>query len=105
MELAPTPSASGQRIALTAEELEAALNASFTLLLPNRQAVGRVRLATDSLSVVLSTPLFGSKKVGFWIDPYLNIAFTIRSAGVDSYPTIDQAPDRQPTCPYLLPNG
>jgi hypothetical protein len=87
---APTPSASGQRITLTAEELEAALNASFTLLLPNRQAVGGVRLAKDSLSVELSTPLFGSKKVGFWLDPYLNIAFTIRSAGVDSYPTIDQ---------------
>ena len=86
----PIPDASGQRIALTAQELEAALNASFTLLLPDRQAVGRVRLATDSLSVVLSTPLFTSTKAGFGIDPYLNVAFTIRSAGVDAYPTIDQ---------------
>ena len=42
---------SGQRIILTAEELEAALNASFPLLLPERKIVGRVGLAAGSLAI------------------------------------------------------
>ena len=77
---------SGQRIILTAQELEAALNASFPLLLPERKIVGRVGLAADGLAIELSTPVFAATDNAFGINPYLNIAFTIRSEPAGGIP-------------------
>lgn len=81
---------SGQRVILTAQELEAALNASFPLLLPERKIVGRVGLAADSLAIELSTPVFAATDNAFGINPYLNIAFTIRSEPAGAFPKIDE---------------
>ena len=81
---------SGQRIILTAEEIEAALNASFPLLLPERKIVGRVSLAADILAIELSTPVFAATDNAFGINPYLNIDFTIRSLPAGAFPKIDE---------------
>lgn len=80
---------SGQRIILTAQELEAALNASFPLLLPARKTAGRVSLVADSLAIELSTPVFAANDSAFGIRPYLNIDFTIRSIPGGAFPQVD----------------